>query len=89
MEIVKCLLITLDQVIIKTQDKADKTELFTLAILTGDLKNGKLKISSLSAVKSKELAFHKVMKEEAEVLDLFNLRTWMLLIEPLKDQVKN
>ena len=89
MEIVKCLLITLDQVIIKTQDKADKTELFTLAILTGDLKNGKLKISSLSAVKSKESVFHKVMKEEAEVLDLFNLRTWMLLIEPLKDQVKN
>ncbi len=80
---------TLDQVIIRSQDKADKTELFTLAILTGDLKNGKLKISSLSEVKSKGLAFHKVMKEEAEVLDLFNLRTWMLLIEPLKDQVKN
>lgn len=81
-------MITQEEQIIETQDKVDKTEPFTLATSTGDLKNGKLKISSLSAVKLKELAFHRVMKEEAEVSDLFNFQNWILPKEPLKNQVK-
>ena len=87
--IVKWLLIILDQLTTKTQDKADKQEPFTLEISTGDLKNGKSKISSLSAVKLKESVFHKVTKEEAEVLDLFNSWTWMPLKELLKNQATN
>ena len=88
-EIAKWLSITLDQLIIETQDKADKQERFTLEISTGDLKNGKSKISSLSAVKLKESVSHKVTKVEAEVLDLFSLWILMPLRELLKNQATN
>ena len=88
LETVKCNLISLEIKTIRIQELEDKQELFTLEILTGDLKNGNSKIYSQNVDKLIELLFHRVKMVEAEDLVLFNLKKLNLLKEHLKSKVK-
>lgn len=88
LETVKCNLISSEIKTIRIQELEDKQELFTLEILTGDLKNGNSKIYSQNVDKLIELLFHRVKMVEAEDLVLFNLKKLNLLKEHLKSKVK-
>ena len=81
-------MISLERKIIKIQELEDNKEQFISEILTGDLKNGNLKIYSQNVEKLKESVFHKMKKVEAEDLDLFNLMMSKRLKEHLKSKVK-